>query len=79
MSLIDYRNDTLEMIRGFCNDSVLTSNLERWKGQAANELMEYENDLYEFFKRGLTDRGRKVWTFWNAVFYCGTIYTTIGE
>ncbi|CAL1673520.1 unnamed protein product [Lasius platythorax] len=73
------RNDTLEMIRGFCDDSVLASDLHRWKGRAAEELMEYENDLYEFFKRGLTDRGQKVWTFWNAVFYCGTIYTTIGE
>jgi hypothetical protein len=41
--------------------------------------MKYEEHLYEFFKRGVTDRGEKVWTFWNAVFYCGTIYTTIGK
>lgn len=72
------RNNTLEKIRGFCDDSVLATDLHSWKGRAAAELEEYENDLYEFFKRGLTDRGQKVWTFWNAVFYCGTIYTTIG-
>ncbi|XP_072759276.1 uncharacterized protein [Anoplolepis gracilipes] len=71
------RNNTLEVIRGFCDDSVLASDLNLWKGRAKAELMEYEKDLYEFFQRGLTDRGQKVWTFWNAVFYCGTIYTTI--
>lgn len=67
------------MIREICNDSVLASDTERWRGTAANKLMKYEEHLYEFFKRGVTDRGEKVWTFWNAVFYCGTIYTTIGE
>lgn len=67
------------MIRELYDDSVLASDAELWKGRAANELMEYEMHLYEFYKRGVTDRGEKVWTFWNAVFYCGTIYTTIGE
>ncbi|XP_067210418.1 uncharacterized protein [Linepithema humile] len=73
------RNKTLDVIRELCNDSVLASNTEFWKGRAADELMKYEEHLYEFFKRGVTDRGEKVWTFWNAVFYCGTIYTTIDD
>lgn len=73
------RNKTLDVIRELCNDSVLASNTEFWKGRAADELMKYEEHLYEFFKRGVTDRGEKMWTFWNAVFYCGTIYTTIGK
>ncbi|XP_076481138.1 uncharacterized protein LOC143303673 isoform X2 [Bombus vancouverensis nearcticus] len=71
------RNKTLTTIRELCDDQVLASNPELWNGRARNELMEYEEHLYEFYKRGLTDRGEKVWTFWNAVFYCGTIYTTI--
>ncbi|EFN82793.1 hypothetical protein EAI_01952 [Harpegnathos saltator] len=73
------RNETLKVIRELCDDSVLASNMELWRGQAANRLMKYEEHLYEFYKRGVTDLGQKVWTFWNAVFYCGTIYTTIGE
>ena len=50
-----------------------------WKGKASNLLTSYEAKLYQFFKRGLMDKEEKVWTFWNAVFYCGTIYTTIGK
>ncbi|KAK2575321.1 hypothetical protein KPH14_008167 [Odynerus spinipes] len=70
------RNRTIETIRQLWDDE---EDGERWKGGARNELMKYEEHLYEFYKRGVTDRGQKVWTFWNAVFYCGTIYTTIGE
>ncbi|XP_011064748.1 PREDICTED: uncharacterized protein LOC105152267 [Acromyrmex echinatior] len=71
------RNDTVEAIRGLCGDSVLASDMSRWRGAAVRELMQYEKDLYEYFNRELKDKGEEVWTFWNAVFYCGTIYTTI--
>ncbi|XP_076240501.1 uncharacterized protein LOC143183015 isoform X2 [Calliopsis andreniformis] len=73
------RNKTLTIIRELWNDELLARNSELWNGQARNELMKYEEHLYEFYKRGATDRGQKVWTFWNAVFYCGTIFTTIGH
>ncbi|KAL0131229.1 hypothetical protein PUN28_002648 [Cardiocondyla obscurior] len=71
------RNETLNTIRDFCDDSVLASDTLRWRGAAMNALLEYEKDMYDFFKRGLMDTDEKVWSFWNAVFYCGTIYTTI--
>lgn len=50
-----------------------------WKGKASNLLSNYEERLFQFYKSGLMDKKEKVWTFWNAVFYCGTIYTTIGN
>lgn len=50
-----------------------------WKGKASNLLGSYEEKLFEYYKSGFTSKKDKVWTFWNAVFYCGTIYTTIGE
>lgn len=74
-----HRDKTLTTIRELCNDQVLATNSDLWNGRARNELMKYEEHLYDYFKRGLSDHEQKVWTFWNAVFYCGTIYTTIGE
>lgn len=69
----------LNSIRDLWKNEVLVNNPDLWRGEATNHLMEYERHLYESFKHGVTDRGEKVWTFWNAVFYCGTIYTTIGK
>lgn len=52
---------------------------EQWKGEALKYILPYELELEQFVKQGYVQKGKKVWTFWNAVFYCGTIYTTIGE
>ncbi|XP_039314695.1 uncharacterized protein LOC113004069 [Solenopsis invicta] len=71
------RNETVVKIRGLCDDSVLMSDSPRWRGAAAELILDYETDLYDYYKRKLSDTGEKVWTFWNTVFYCGTIYTTI--
>lgn len=79
MFSIDCRNETVVKIRGLCDDSVLMSDSPRWRGAAAELILDYETDLYDYYKRKLSDTGEKVWTFWNTVFYCGTIYTTIGK
>jgi hypothetical protein len=50
-----------------------------WEGTAVSEMKEYEKILYESFKHGITLKPDNDWRFWNAVFYCGTIYTTIGK
>lgn len=47
-----------------------------WEGRANNLLQLFEDIVVNSTKAGAT---QKVWTFWNSMFYCGTIYTTIGR
>ncbi|XP_015594221.1 TWiK family of potassium channels protein 18 isoform X3 [Cephus cinctus] len=78
LDIIKHRNKALNEIKELSNNPMITENPELWKGRAASALSQYEIELYKKFKHGITDPNDKTWTFWNAVFYCGTIYTTIG-
>jgi hypothetical protein len=69
----------LRQLRRLTRDPTLAQNDEMWEGRAVAEMHAFENILYESFKHGVTPRQNDVWSFWNAVFYCGTIYTTIGK
>lgn len=52
----------------------------RWKKLTQRRLHEYEAQLRLLCQAGVTtDSERELWTFWGAMFYCGTVFTTIGE
>jgi hypothetical protein len=78
---IIFRDEMIEQIRDLWKEQELIANPEKWKLHAKNYIIEYEEKLYQFFKKiNFQNRPDNVnWAFWNAVIYCSTIYTTIGE
>lgn len=51
-----------------------------WKSMARRKLMDFEEQLHTAHEAGLhTYSGQKSWSFLNAVVYCLTVITTIGE
>ncbi|KMQ97757.1 t family of potassium channels protein 18 [Lasius niger] len=51
-----------------------------WKSMARKKLMEFEEQLHNAHEAGLHSySGQKSWSFLNAVVYCLTVITTIGE
>jgi len=77
--LCEQRDKFLQELRRLTPDKKLADNDKEWQDSAMSELKKFEDKLYESFKHGSTPKENHVWSFWNAVFYCGTIYTTIGE
>ncbi|XP_046383677.1 potassium channel subfamily K member 18 isoform X5 [Ischnura elegans] len=51
---------------------------EQWEVEATASLRAFEEQLYASYTLGVKDTEKKVWGFWNAVFFCGTVFTTIG-
>lgn len=53
---------------------------EDWKSMARRKLMEFEEQLHTAHEAGVHSySGQKSWSFLNAVVYCLTVITTIGE
>src|SRR6218665_1220904 len=50
-----------------------------WQRLARLRLKEYERQLHEScIAQQTTDSEQRVWNFWQALFFCSTIFTTIG-
>ena len=55
----------------------LDSNL---KEKLEKMLVGYESDIMAAYKAGITTQStQETWGFWRSLFFCGTVYTTIGE
>lgn len=53
---------------------------EDWKSMARRKLMEFEEQIHTAHEAGVQSySGQRSWTFLNAVVYCITVVTTIGE
>ena len=77
--------DILEMRRGVIqklwNSSVKVKvDPVKFSKLVESQLKLYEGQLYEAFGQGITtDAEVEVWDFWQSLFYCATVYTTIGK
>lgn len=73
------------------SDEFLRENAEEMQSRTLQAIRNYELSFYDSITHGYfpkentynsndnREKSNKIWTFWNAVFYCGTIYTTIGK
>ncbi|XP_050498936.1 TWiK family of potassium channels protein 18 isoform X2 [Diabrotica virgifera virgifera] len=80
----DLRTDRYNLIRNLRNLSISmpdkTSEGE-WEGAAARMIFKYEDNIIAAYQKSqliLINRGNKIWTLWNAIVYCATVYTTLG-
>lgn len=81
----DLHDDRYRLIRVLRNLSITLpakTTEEEWEGAASTLVRAYEDKIGEYFQTYaliMANRGTKIWTVWNAIVYCATVYTTLGK
>ncbi|CAH0555305.1 unnamed protein product [Brassicogethes aeneus] len=79
----DIRRERYSLIKELRNLSIQMPSLtseDEWEGEAARRLMDFESKVTDAYSKHaliVANRGDKIWTVWNAMVYCSTIYTTM--
>ncbi|CAH1784158.1 unnamed protein product [Owenia fusiformis] len=75
--IIQSRDDIIGELWNKTKETGLT--IEQWRTFALAELEEYEWHVRDAAAHGVSsDSTETVWDFWGSVFFCATVYTTIG-
>ncbi|XP_056634999.1 TWiK family of potassium channels protein 18 isoform X2 [Diorhabda sublineata] len=80
----DLRYDRYELVGKLRNLSITMpekTTVAEWEGAAARLIFDYEDCIIDAYKKStliITNRGNKIWTLWNSIVYCATVYTTLG-
>ncbi|GAB6024919.1 hypothetical protein CHUAL_010024, partial [Chamberlinius hualienensis] len=77
------KHDLIEMRRTILTEmwnlSQNATNDIDWLNKSKDILIEFEGHLNKLYKMGFsTNPDTVLWSFWGAMFYCGTVYSTIG-
>ncbi|XP_044262146.1 uncharacterized protein LOC123009722 [Tribolium madens] len=83
LDLKDSRDELLRELRVTSLQTPIEKSLDEWIGEASRHIQKrYESRLenyYSHHKLAVTNGiENKIWTFWNAVVFCSTVYTSIG-
>nr|XP_015839298.1 PREDICTED: potassium channel subfamily K member 18-like isoform X3 [Tribolium castaneum] len=83
LDLKDSRDELLRELRVTSLQTPVEKSLDEWIGEASRHIQKrYESRLenyYSHHKLAVTNGiEKKIWTFWNSVVFCSTVYTSIG-